>query len=61
MHGTRREIDGAAAFIGILLDITERKRAESALREREEQLRHAQKLEAVGRLQEGSPTTSITC
>ncbi|HET7273972.1 MAG TPA: PAS domain S-box protein [Longimicrobiaceae bacterium] len=53
VHGARTEIEGESAVIGILLDITERKRAESALREREEQLRHAQKLEAVGRLAGG--------
>ena len=36
-----------------VLDISERKRADHALRESEKQLRHAQKLEAVGRLAGG--------
>ncbi|MBI3607089.1 MAG: PAS domain S-box protein [Nitrospirae bacterium] len=39
--------------VGFVLDITERKRADHALRESEKQLRHSQKLEAVGRLAGG--------
>ncbi len=39
--------------VGIVRDITERKRSEAALREHEVMLRHSQKMEAVGRLAGG--------
>ncbi|MDQ3667189.1 MAG: ATP-binding protein [Acidobacteriota bacterium] len=39
--------------LGVATDITDRKRAEQTLQETEEQLRHSQKLEAVGRLAGG--------
>jgi two-component system, cell cycle sensor histidine kinase and response regulator CckA len=46
-------IDEVPTFIGVAVDVTERQRAAAALREHEEHLRHAQKLEAVGRLAGG--------
>ena len=45
--------DGGPAILGTFLDISERKRAEEALREQEGQLRQAHKMEAVGRLAGG--------
>ncbi|HVV50725.1 MAG TPA: response regulator [Polyangia bacterium] len=47
------ELDGREARLVAAKDVTARKRAEDALRRTEEQLRHAQKMEAVGRLAAG--------
>ena len=47
------EWEGERAYLASLRDITTRKRTEEALRQREEQLRQAQKMEAVGRLAGG--------
>jgi PAS domain S-box-containing protein len=49
-----RDADGrAVGIIAVARDITERRRAEATLREREAQLRQALKMEAVGRLAGG--------
>ncbi len=49
-----RDQRGSTSFMrGFMLDITERKQAEHALRKRDEQLRRVQKLEALGRLAGG--------
>ncbi|CAN5653385.1 hypothetical protein BH23GEM6_BH23GEM6_11880 [soil metagenome] len=53
VQGMRTKVQGELSFIGIVVDVTERERTAALLREREEKLRHAQKLEAVGRLAGG--------
>jgi PAS domain S-box-containing protein len=52
---------GARYLLGIVEDVTEHKRVEAALAEREAELRQAQKMEAVGGSPAASRTTSTTC
>src|SRR5262245_56988423 len=48
-----RLTDGRIQTTAVIRDITERKRAQEALQQRDEQLRQAQKMEAIGRLAGG--------
>ncbi|MEX2137762.1 MAG: PAS domain S-box protein [Pirellulales bacterium] len=45
--------EGERYFSGVIRDITERKQTEEAIRQRDQQLRHSQKMEALGTLAGG--------
>jgi signal transduction histidine kinase/DNA-binding response OmpR family regulator len=53
MRVVETEWEGEVVFLASLRDITERRQAEERLRQRDEQLRQAHKMEAIGRLAGG--------
>ncbi len=50
IHATNFELEGRPVRLCLISDVTDRVRAEEVLRKTEEQLHHAQKMEALGRL-----------